>query len=406
MKNIVGARVKNGLKVLVVASILLSLFAYGRYAQARVQTHQEEIAFYQEIIDVDQAWIAQMQLPSGVLPQRPLSQNTATVIPYFSAMAAMALLENNTTYIDHVTAYLEWMFDRLNDANSDYFSVDGTLSNFTITVLEDGSYQERKSKYDSVDSYAALNISLLLKTYQTTQDLSFFIKHQTSILRIFNALLSTRVDNNLSAVSVGNQTQYLMDNIEVQIGIQDGIELIEQLIKHTQQSEAFQKVYDQLIEWEHLNAKAIENDLWDESSQMYHVGLSVNGQPIVFRSWDRFYPDAVAQLFPMMHRMIDPKDTRAQVLYEQFSQAYQWQAFSYRTEGDFYWTMIGYVAALMEDVEQVKAYLQIYKEDYMPTHAYPLYNAESAWIIFTSQHMIDYHQRRIKRLDPLKLFHE
>jgi len=397
---------KSGLKVLVVASIFLSLAAYGQFAKTTLKQHQEAIDFYQEIIEGEQAWIASMQLPSGVLPQRPLSQQTASVIPYFSAMAAMALLEYQPEmYVEQVFAYLEWVFSRLNDAQSDFYSIDGTLSNFTLTLLPDGSFEERATKYDSVDAYAALNLSLLLKAYHVSQDTAFFTQHETDIQRIVKALLSTRLANGLSAVSVNNQTQYLMDNIEVQVGLQDGIYLIELMLPHSNNAQALKDLQIELIEWAHMNATAIEHYLWSESEQRYHIGLSANTQIIEFKSWDRFYPDAVAQLFPILHQTIDLNDERAKQLYARFNKTYDWQTVSFRAEGNFYWTMIVYVAALMGDTDRVKAYLGIYKDLYMPAHPYPLYSAESAWIVRASLQMIEHHQASMRRIDPLSLFH-
>jgi hypothetical protein len=393
--------------ILLVTTLLGSaLFVYFDYAKEEVRIYQNEILFYQTIASHEQAWITDIQLENGALPFRELSNGTAIIIPYFSAISGMALLHDiDTDYSNQVMHYIEWMLENLNDSSTDYFNIDGTMSNFNVNYLDDNSYQVIPYKYDSVDSYTALMISLIMRTYEKTNNIDFLINHKSEIIRVLNALLSTRLNNGLSSVSVGNKTQYIMDNVEVNYGLKDGIKLVNRLLEDSNESTELNLIKTKLVGWLDDNTRAIEELLWSNDKGTYNVALNGNNQIIEFKSWDNFYPDAVAQLFPIVFEVIEPDSNRAKALYDEFNNNYQWEDFIYRETGDFYWTVIVYVAALMEDESRVKVYLSYYQENFMDTHPYPLYNAEAAWIVNASKKMMEYYQAKIERIDPFGIFH-
>lgn len=396
------------LLIILMVTILLSsaFFVYYDYAKKEISIYQNEIMFYKNIASNEQIWIQNMQLETGALPFRQLSNNFATIIPYFSAISGMALLHDiDNDYSNQVMHYIEWMLKNLNNSSSDYFNIDGTMSNFKVYYLDDNSYQEIPYKYDSVDSYTALMISLILRTYEKTNNTEFLLKYESEIMRVINALLSTRHANGLSVVSVGNKTQYTMDNVEVNYGLKDGIKLINRLLEVSNNSKELNSIKLKLENWLIVNTKSIEELLWNSDKGTYNVALNENNQIIEFKSWDNFYPDAVAQLFPIVFEVVEPDSGRAKELYDSFNNKYRWENFIYRETGDFYWTVIVYVAALMEDERKVKTYLSYYEENFMDSHPYPLYNAEAAWIVNASKKMMDYYQAKINRIDPLNLFH-
>lgn len=387
--------------ILLVLLLLSSFFLYRRNAQEKIPQYQLEINYYQTIIFNEQAWLDSTQLDNGAYPFRPLSNNRADVNPYFSSMAAYSLLLGNTFYSDDVYEYMDWLFTQLNTSLEDPYLVDGTLSNIQITQ-ENGQLIEEKFDYDSVDSYTALFIILLDYAYETYPRNDFYQTNDASIIRLFNALLSTRIDNGLSVVSVGNKTQYTMDNVEVNYALKKGINLLNHLLEQSNNLE-LKTIQIQLEEWLEENTKAIETILWNPNQQKYRIAIDENGNEVEFESWDNFYPDAMAQLFPLVFNVMDPESERAKELYNQFVSNYAWENFKFR-EG-FYWTVVSTIGALMNDTERVKKYLDYYQEHIMEDHAYPIYNAEVAWIIQTCQIMIDKYEDKINQVDPLKLFH-
>jgi hypothetical protein len=196
-----------------------------------------------------------------------------------------------------------------------------------------------------------------------------------------------------------------MDNVEVNYGLKDGVELVNHLLVLTSDSSELSSIKTQLQNWLEDNTKAIEELLWNENKNTYNTALNTNNETVEFKGWENFYPDAVAQLFPIIFEVIEPDSDRAKMLYDEFSTYYQWEDFIYREPGDFYWTVIVYAAALMEDEAKVKAYLSYYQNNFMENHPYPIYNAEAAWIVNASKRMMDYYQKKINRIDPLGVFH-
>lgn len=389
------------LTILLILILLGSSFMqYRKNTQMKIAEYQLEIDYFQDINHQAKMWLDLSQLDNGAYPLRPLSNNRADVNPYFSSMAAYSLLLGDNSYSNEVYDYIDWLLSRLNTSLEDPHRVDGTLSNIFIT-LENGNLIEEKHGYDSVDSYTSLFIILLDYAYETNPKHEFFLNNRASIIRLFNALLSTKTENGLSSVSAGNKVQYTMDNVEVNYALKKGINLLNRMLEHSNNPE-LEAILIKLEEWVVLNTQAIENILWNPSLQKYLVATDIDGNEIEFKSWNNFYPDAMAQLFPLVFGVISPDSQRAKVLYNEFISYYAWEKFKFR-EG-FYWTVVSYIGALMDDKDRVKMYIDYYKNSIMNEHAYPIYNAEVGWIIRTCQLMIDKYEAKIEKLDPLNLF--
>lgn len=387
--------------ILIVSSFLM----YKDYATKQVIYYQSKIVFYQEIMNTEQEWIINSQLDNGAFPFRPLSNNKADVIPYFSTITAMSLLKGNSNdYTNQVIKYVEWMLSRLNTKDEDYFNIDGTMSNFHIERINN-ELVEKSYKYDSVDSYTALFLALIDKVYLKTNDNDFLLRNESNIIRVINALLSTRNTNGLSLVSVGNRTQYTMDNVEVNYGLKSSANLINKLIKISSNTDKLTIIQNQIDTWLIENTQAIQTYLWSSETNKFHIALNMEDQIVEFKNWSIFYPDAIAQLYPIVFDYIKPSSAQAIELYQLFNDEYDWEKFNYRNSGDFHWTVVVYIASLMQDTERVEEYLKYYSKNIIQTHPYPIYNTEVAWIINACQTMIEYYEMEMNQIDPLKLFH-
>lgn len=398
--------IRNTLIFIIITMLIVSSFlVYKDYATKQVNYYQSKIVFYQEIMNTEQEWIINSQLDNGAFPFRPLSNNKADVIPYFSTITAMSLLQGNSNdYTNQVIKYVEWMLSRLNTKDEDYFNIDGTMSNFQIERINN-KLVETTYKYDSVDSYNALFLALVDKVYSKTNDNEFLLRNESNIVRVINALLSTRNANGLSLVSVGNRTQYTMDNVEVNYGLKSSANLINKLIKISSNTDKLTIIQNQIDTWLKENTQAIQTYLWSSETSKFHVAINTTDQVVEFKGWDVFYPDAVAQLYPIVFDYIEPSSAQASELYQLFNDEYDWEQFNYRDSGDFHWTVIVYIASLMQDIERVEEYLKFYSKNVIPTHPYPIYNAEVAWVINASQTMIEYYENKLNKIDPFKIFH-
>ena len=73
-------------------------------------------------------------------------------------------------------------------------------------------------------------------------------------------------------------------------------------------------------------------------------------------SWNKFYPDATAQLYPSLFGVVSASDLKSKLVYDRFNSSFpDWS--TGKTYDTFPWTMIAYAAAVMGDKERVNAYI-------------------------------------------------
>ena len=345
---------------------------------------EEEIAFYQEILNTETQWLASMQLDNGALPMTAVKDGNVTMNPYFADFAALGILEGDSSGYAVVKKYMDWHFAHLNTAETDYNGVDGTIYDYTLTVSGGKVTKEEviindqgKKSYDSTDSYAATFLCVLWKYSQKSGDNAYIVSHAAEIRRIINAMYAT-MDNDLTMAKPDYQVKYLMDNCEVYEGLAAAVHLYEDVLAPGGAGDA--AMLSRLKADKQKVADAIEEQMWNNAGY-YEAGLFKDGSVAYAFSWDSFYPCATAQLFPVICGLISPDSARAQNLYDSFNRYYSTGATQHSWEqmsipGAFYWCSLVQAGALMGDEARVKTYMTNYKK-VMRTHAYPLYNAEA-----------------------------
>ena len=336
---------------------------------------EEERTLYQSILDTENAWLAGMQLPNGALPMTYAKSGTLKICPYFSDFAALSMLNQPELYAENVKAYMDWHFEHLNTAATDYNGVDGTIYDYHV-VVSNGQvvreeYIDGNPSYDSTDSYAATFLEVVQKYVEKTGDKAYAIAHKAEIERIVNALYSTMV-NGLTLAKPDYAVKYLMDNCEVYSGMVAGAKLYTDVLVPADASLAATR--DKLVADAALVAESIETKMW--SGSYYYPALGRDDSVAYTFSWSNYYPSATAQTFPIMFGLIDPESERAQTLYENFCNAYNWEEFGH--PDTFYWGSNVLTAAMMKDTARVKTYMETYARVAMRNHAYPLYNADAA----------------------------
>lgn len=344
--------------------------------QPTVQLEASEVARYQNIVDTENQWLADMQLSNGALPMTPIEDGTVKVTPYFSDFAALSLLNQADKYAANVKAYMDWHFAHLNTAAQDFNGVDGTIYDYNVTVKngtvvkEEILYQDGQKSYDSTDSYAATFLMVLQKYVEKTGDKDYIIAHTAQIGRIVNAMFATMVGG-LTLAKPDYEIKYLMDNCEVYEGMVTGGKLYADVLVPADKTQTL--VLDQLKQGAQQVADCIEQKMWN--GQFYHPALDPADEVAWEFAWSNYYPSATAQTFPIIHGLIDPSSQRAQDLYAGFCNAYAWETMD--VPDRFYWGSNVYTAALMGDVERVSTYMSLY-ERVMSRHLFPLYNADAA----------------------------
>ena len=354
-------------------------------------TKEEQLAMYRKIATEEAAWLASLQIENGALLMTRGPNGNFTMNPYFADFAALALLGAGETYYENVRRYMDWHFDHLNTAQTDYNGVDGTIYDYTVTlsngklVSEEISINaEGKKSYDSTDSYAATFLCVVAKYYEKTGDLAYLQDNSQDLQRLLNPIRQT-MDKGLTFAKPDYRIKYLMDNCEVYEGLVAAEKLYTALGLTELRAEAAdlkQQVFD-----------SIEEHMWMEGEGYYEVALGVNNDSAYAFTWTNFYPCATAQLFPISCGLLAPTDPRSVYLYNQFNAYFStgerkatWEEMS--TPDTFYWGSLAYTAALMGDNARLEKYMTLYLK-IMNRHAYPLYNADAARVCMAAQLMLE-----------------
>lgn len=347
---------------------------------------QEQIDLFETVFESETQWLASLQLANGAIPMTKNANGEVTVNPYFADIAALALLDKPEAYADEVKAYADWHFAHLNTAETDPNGVDGTIFDYTVTLANGAIVSETsKNSYDSTDSYAATFLTVLDKYYKATGDKEYILSQSKNIDRIARAMLSTNVLG-LTLAKPDYEIKYLMDNCEVYEGVQAALSLFEDVIGKEDASYTTTLLRCEAL-YEQMN-KTLENVMWNKDGY-YEVALSKFGVTAVEFAWDTFYPCATAQLFPILHGVIDVNTERANHLYDTFCETYDWENFDIPSE--FCWGSNVLAAAKMNDLDRVVSYLTHYL-DRADDHAYPLYNADIARVCMAAYTMLQHNK--------------
>ena len=352
-----------------------------------------DTTYYAGIARNESAWLASLQLDNGAIPEtRPDENGRARITPYFADFAALALLGSGKKYSGRVKKYLQWHFVHLNSASQDINGRAGTIYDY-YEYVETGSRVTGEKVcrvkgvkfYDSTDSYAATFLTLLWKYYKTTGDKAYLKAHRREIGAVCSAMLST-MNKGLTMARPDYQVKYLMDNAEVYCGAVDGARLYGVLFPGDSRAAKMKSAAAAV-------RKNMESRMWNKKGY-YYPALEKNGTPSGKFSWNRFYMDATAQLFPVINGVVSPGSARARYLYKSFNRHWsttavknhRWELMKYPDE--YYWGDLVYTAALMGDKGRVKSYMKTYEAKVKKnSHGYPLYSADCARVIMAADIM-------------------
>ena len=328
---------------------------------------------YSNIITSECNFIRSHQLNDGAFT---MSANRGIegykIVPYFSNIAARALLENPTP--ENITAVKNWMIWYMTHLNADGSVYDYYASNYTgsatLTSTDD---------FDSIDSYAATFLTLAKKLCEVSpSDKSWLTNnYSTQLIKIGEALSLVIESDGLTIAKPTYPIKYTMDNAEANEGMADMVWLSQNVI--TGGNTGY---------WQALlnnNTNSIETDLWSNSNGGYFM---YKGGPVA--NWSLFYADATCQLYPIWCGVITPVSSRAINLWNTFNTNYpNWSTGSIYDAGGYPWTVISYVAAVMKDTTRANSYLR-YVQSYTDLAKQPTanwYNLEAAFVILAANKM-------------------
>ena len=237
-----------------------------------------------------------------------------SVRPYFSLTVANAFLLD-PDYYDNAKRYIEWHIRHLNE-DPDIYLVTGSIYDYYYSLL--GSEQRALSLaesndtvdvYDSTDSYAALFFELLLNYTTTTGDYSFITKPTLDlVLQCLEESFSGATFDGDALLTVAKPNyliEFLMDNCEVYRGFVSLEELYDMIGCGAEAAQA--------ADYARRIKEGIETHLYNSGNGNYDYAY-LNLSYIE----DYFYPDAIAQMFPIIFDIVDPDDIVAIKLYDDF----------------------------------------------------------------------------------------
>jgi len=312
-------------------------------------------------------WLSTQSSHTGAL-----LYSTQRINPYYANLAAMGLVKDPARLVQ-VENWMRWYISHLN--RTDKWGIGGTMYDYNIINGQEVS--ERNA--DSTDSYAATFLSLAYAYFATGNPAAqAYVRSIASDLHLIGQVLAkTQQSDGLTWAKPDYQIKYLMDNAEVYRGLAD--------------------------------AATLFGSMGDTAKQNYYSGLATKCQQGVWGMWigkrwavykdgigrlaapnmATWYPDASAQMFPVLYGVVSGNDSRAQQAYAYFNQAWPgWPQLSYSTQDPFPWVMVADAAMLMGDTGRVGTYANSVRSKWV-NKGFPWtwYSMEAGWYLRMAAYM-------------------
>jgi len=304
-------------------------------------------------------WMATQFAPSGAL-----LYSTLRINPYYSNLAATGLLKDPQRYVQ-VETWMRWYIAHLN--HTDRWNLGGTIYDYNIVNGSEVSTGDA----DSTDSYAATFLSLAYAYFATGNPAAqAYVRSIAGDLDLIaQSLTKSQQSDGLTWAKPNYQIKYLMDNAEVFRGLADASTLFGSV-----GDTAKQNYYG-------AQATKCQNGVWSmwlgNKWAIYKDGIG----RLIAPNMATWYPDATAQMFPALYRVVSGSDSRAQQAYAYFNQAWPgWPQLSFNRQDPFPWVMIAGAAALVGDTGRVDAYANSVRAKWVNTgFPWTWYSMEAGW---------------------------
>lgn len=225
--------------------------------------------------------------------------------PYIITIFALNEV-HHARHFDEIRRFILWYFGKINDP--DRYGLSGTMYDYTI----ENDVERSAGRYDSADGYAGLFLHLLHQYVRKTNDLELIRVHWKKIESIVRVILALQDKNGLTKALPDRPEKYLMDNCEVFGGMTGYAALRKRMGKGD--NAYFNKARDSL-------KKGILAYFYDPKNALFYWALD-DAVPSA-SEWNRFYPDAFAQLFPVYFGILADKPLMKQNLWINFTARYE-----------------------------------------------------------------------------------
>ena len=357
-----------GLIIFCITVCIVFMFAYYQNLRKEISVRQE---WLETVLTREKKWILENQGPEGEFYMN--GSKAGDVNPYFACMAALGLLAETKncpmteTEQKAVGRYLDWHTGVL-------LETDGKMGIYR----KEGGELIYKEKADSEDGYLGMYLFLMGKYLEKTESTDLPESWKNGISLALKKIQSLMQDG-ITQVSEENTTVYLMDNLEVWKG------LYELELAGLEDTQAISEIRKKI-------QKQIEKIFWDDANQRWRI----IGNSDRYHQTE-FYPDGVAQIYPLIYEFPVKEKKKQKVLYDQFTERFQWQKLNKKRTG-FLWAMTGMAAAQMRDINNLVELVGNYETEYCKKRKYPLYTGEAGWICMECEKLYSLYEKNKNRI--------
>jgi hypothetical protein len=312
-------------------------------------------------------WLATQSSASGAL-----LYSTSRINPYYANLAAIGLVKDPARYVQ-VENWMRWYIAHLN--HTDKWNLGGTMYDYNIV----NGAEVSSGDADSTDSYAATFLSLAYAYYATGNPAaqSYVRSISGDLDLIAQVLVKTQQSDGLTWAKPDYQIKYLMDNSEVFRGLADVSTLFGSMGDSTKEG-----YYGTVA----TNCQRGVWNMWlGNTWAVYKDALGRLAAPTL-STW---YPDASAQMFPVLYGVVQGNDSKAVASYASFNAAWPgWAQLSYNNQDPFPWVMIADGAAQMGDKTRVATYANSVRAKWV-NKGFPWtwYSMEAGWYLRLTAYM-------------------
>jgi hypothetical protein len=318
---------------------------------------------YEDEMVTSANWLDGRQLSDGAI-----LYSTSEIEPYYANIGATGLTKISSQ-LAHVRAWMQWFVAHIN--SSDVWGLGGTIYDYTYN----GTTETPTDTADSVDSYNATFLTLARELYDAGDQTSrtYVDSIKPSLEQLANTILALQQPDGLTIALPGWQIAYLMDNSEVYRGLIDIAYLESNAFHDASQAAVYANAAARV-------ATGIQT-LWSPASSTFAYAKGETGGTLDPGLWTVWYPDATAQIFPILQGVISPSSAQAESLWGAFNQAYtQWDTLD--TPDGFPWALVADTAVLMDDTPSAEVYIQNAQTKYAALgFPWPWYCAEDGWYL-------------------------
>jgi hypothetical protein len=255
----------------------------------------------------------------------------------------------------------------------------GTIYDYAVSNGQTGGCYGGTCSADSTDSYASSFLSLATAAWSTADaGLRSLISSNRPTLDLIAGVLtnpkSLDTSDGLTWAYPGYPYKFMSDNCEGYRGLSDYANLLQAAFADSAAA----------ADWD-TAATNMRNGLlsfWNASTNTWAVNKSSSGA-FGQANVSNWYPDAVAQIYPVVFGVVAPTDSQAVNAYASLNNAFpNWDTFQFNDS--FPWAIVGDAATLMGDSTRASQYRISVENKYVnvtPQFPYPWYDAEDGWFM-------------------------